>query len=131
MQPHAPPMEYLPDPLNLLYLATPGTYTTASPGIVAWPLPGFFFSFFAQRRPHALHSVLGPVGPFRHSGESSVPVSISHALVAKYSKPTYRNQYIRIRPLPLFSSFYLSPPCLPELQSQRLPGSKRDSCPQY
>jgi hypothetical protein len=50
------------------------TYTT-TPGAVAWPLPGFFFSFFAQRSPHALHSVLGPVGPFRHSGESSVPVA--------------------------------------------------------
>jgi len=54
----------------------------------------FFFSFLAQRtvlsfskseklatgegivnnvQPHALHSVLGPLGPFRHSGESSVP----------------------------------------------------------
>lgn len=42
-----------------------------------WPLLGFFFSFFAQRRPHALHSVFGPVGPFRHSGESSVPVTVS------------------------------------------------------
>ena len=38
------------------------------------PFPGFFFSFFAQRKPHALHKVFGPVGPFRHSGESSVPV---------------------------------------------------------
>jgi hypothetical protein len=53
----------------------------------------FFFSFFAQRtitvsmshvpgpgfgdsRPHALHSVLGPFGPLRHSGESKVPQSV-------------------------------------------------------
>ena len=32
-----------------------------------------FFSFLAQRKPQALHSVFGPLGPFLHSGESSVP----------------------------------------------------------
>lgn len=38
-------------------------------------MPVRFFSFFAHRKPHALHSVLGPFGPLRHSGESSVPQS--------------------------------------------------------
>jgi hypothetical protein len=33
----------------------------------------FLFSFLAQRSPQALQSVFGPLGPFRHSGESSVP----------------------------------------------------------
>lgn len=32
-----------------------------------------FFVRFAQRSPQALQSVLGPVGPFRHSGESTRP----------------------------------------------------------
>lgn len=41
----------------------------APPGLF-WFL---FFSFLAHRRPHALHSVLGPLGPLRHSGESRVP----------------------------------------------------------
>lgn len=43
---------------------------------VAWePLLSLlrFFSFLAHRRPQALQSVLGPLGPLRHSGESSVP----------------------------------------------------------
>jgi hypothetical protein len=35
--------------------------------------PDFLFSFLAHRRPQALQSVLGPLGPLRHSGESSVP----------------------------------------------------------
>jgi hypothetical protein len=52
-----------------------------------------FFSFFAHRtevnvldivqledvvniHPQALHNVFGPFGPFRHSGESSVPQSV-------------------------------------------------------
>lgn len=45
-------------------------------GVDPLPLPVFgfrFFSFLAQRSPHALQSVFGPLGPFRHSGESSVP----------------------------------------------------------
>lgn len=33
-----------------------------------------FFSFFAQRSPQALQSVLGPLGPLRHSGESITPL---------------------------------------------------------
>jgi len=36
----------------------------------------FFFSFFAHRSPQALHNVFGPLGPFRHSGESRVPQSV-------------------------------------------------------
>src|SRR4051794_26530585 len=32
------------------------------------PEASFFLFFFAQRRPHALQSVLGPLGPLRHSG---------------------------------------------------------------
>ncbi|KAG9967029.1 hypothetical protein KCU61_g361, partial [Aureobasidium melanogenum] len=35
----------------------------------------FFFSFLAHRKPHALHNVLGPLGPLRHSGLSRVPQS--------------------------------------------------------
>ena len=37
--------------------------------------PVLFFSFLAHLKPHALHRVLGPLGPFLHSGESSVPQS--------------------------------------------------------
>ncbi len=37
----------------------------------------FFFSFLAQRRPHALQRVFGPLGPLRHSGESKVPIIVS------------------------------------------------------
>lgn len=43
-------------------------------GVAPEPLLFFFFSFLAHLRPQALQSVLGPAGPFRHSGESSVPV---------------------------------------------------------
>ena len=68
-----------------------------------------FFSFFAHRttvplatksssqkalgdlQPQALHNVLGPLGPFLHSGESNVPQSVH-----TYSSAT-------------FSFFFLSP----------------------
>lgn len=47
------------------------------PLVVEGTVPRFtnclFFSFLAQRRPQALQSVLGPLGPFLHSGDSRVP----------------------------------------------------------
>lgn len=43
------------------------------PELVRGAVGFVFFSFLAQRRPQALQRVFGPVGPFRHSGESRVP----------------------------------------------------------
>jgi hypothetical protein len=66
------------------YLFSPGisdiveVISNARPDFGAVGLgPAFFFSFFAHRRPHALQRLFGPVGPFRHSGESRVPVRMS------------------------------------------------------
>ncbi len=44
----------------------------ASSGKDVFPLSVFLMRF-AQRSPQALQSVLGPVGPLRHSGESVRP----------------------------------------------------------
>lgn len=61
----------------------------ASSQVMAWSGAGvgcelwlfrlfLFFSFFAHRKPQALHRVLGPLGPFLHSGESRVPILGEH-----------------------------------------------------
>lgn len=69
-----------------------------------------FFSFLAHRKPHALQSVLGPLGPFRHSGESMVPVvrvSIFRSGLWYKMRETYHNQYRHIRrPLSVSASSF-------------------------
>lgn len=69
-QNHAMTRKYA-SPTRLYY---PMVYSVDGVSLAGLPTLCRFFSFLAHRRPQALQSVLGPLGPFRHSGESMVPV---------------------------------------------------------
>lgn len=55
-----------------------------------------FFSFLAHLKPHALHSVFGPLGPFLHSGESSVPRGNGQPIRSEMANATTLGESLRL-----------------------------------